>query len=671
MRASDYRRKIQRWRRLLLGGIAGVLAALVGLYLFGRAGREGGRPIAAPEEAGGEGFTLQGEGFDYTVSQGDQPLFRIRGDRIRSDREQNVELEGVQITYFRADGSSYVLSGRSALYNRETNEARLEGGVRMASAKGLELETTGLTLTNGGRDLHSLAAVRFRIGEDLGGTAGQLRAQLRRELFVLGGGVTVDSQRGAVVPMSLRAQRVALERREHVLRAEGEVHLTHGASRIQARRVAAFFAEDERTLRRVAARWEVRGELVPEAGGGAPLRIAGDRLAAQLDAAGREVEQVQLEGGGGRAARLETTAPRGGERRLRASQISAHLESGALRSAVAAGHVDLEEPVAGCPGVRRAQAAQAEAAFGAGGALAAVTLSGDVRLSSPDLRATGQRAYVEEASGRAELFGRDGADAMAANQRGELHAPHIVYTRSTGVLHADGGVRAELAASDGGAVAGIPLGSQSGPIRVEAAEATWQGQPPTFSFSGEVRAWRGDNLLTADQLRGDESTGQLSASGGVRTLWVLESADAHAADDADDAAAAAGAAQPPIEVAAATLLYRREQAELLYGGGVRVTQEKRVMTCQDARVELDQNQRARRMTCAGQARLDDPAAGRRVTGETADYDLPGKVITVSGDPVTLNDEERGVARGRQLIYDVAAGTVRLLAGEQAAPEGQV
>jgi LPS export ABC transporter protein LptC len=659
VRASDHQRRIQRWRRLLLGGIATVLAALVGLYLFGRAGRESGRPIAAPQGADREGITLEGEGFDYTVSQGEQPLFRIRGDRIRSDREQNVELEGVEITYFRADGSSYVLKGRSAVYNRQTHEARLEGEVRMASAKGMELETSALTLTDGGRELLSEAPVRFRFGEDLGGNAGHLRAQLRRELFVLGGGVTVNSRSGAPTPLSLRAQRVALERRERLLRAEGNVRLTHGASSVEARRVAALFAEDERTLRSVAARWEVSGELVPASGRGTPVELGGYRLAADLDPTGKNVSQVELEGGEGRPARLVTAAPRGGERRLRAGRISARLEEGELHSAVATGGVELQEPAVGDGTLRSAEASQAEAQFGAGGALVAVTLTGDVRLAGPDLRATGQRAYVEQAGGRAELFGkRGGVDAMAANQRGELRAPHLVYTRANGVLHADGGVKAQLAARDGSAVAGVALGSEGGPIRVEAAEANWQEEPPTFSFAGQVRAWRGDNLLTAEQLRGNERNGELSASGGVRTLWVLTGEE--------DAAAAKGA-EPPIEVAAATLLYRRDQGELLYGGGVRVTQEKRVLTCRDARVELDAEQQARRMTCAGQARLDDAAAGRRVTGDVADYDLQGKTITVAGDPVTLDDQVRGVARGRQLVYDVASGSVRLLAEEPAAP----
>src|SRR5262245_24103403 len=102
MAASPQVRKLQRLRHLLLAALAAAILGVVGLYMFGRAGREA--PSAqADGTAGKPGVAVAGEGFDYTLTQGDAKIFRIRGDRIRSDRDENVELEGVALTFY-ADG---------------------------------------------------------------------------------------------------------------------------------------------------------------------------------------------------------------------------------------------------------------------------------------------------------------------------------------------------------------------------------------------------------------------------------------------------------------------------------------------------------------------------------------------------------------------------------------
>ena len=64
--------------------------ALVGLYLFGRAGRTAPPPREEPgleEESPGGEITLIGEDFDFTHSEAEQPVFRIRGESVRADRE--------------------------------------------------------------------------------------------------------------------------------------------------------------------------------------------------------------------------------------------------------------------------------------------------------------------------------------------------------------------------------------------------------------------------------------------------------------------------------------------------------------------------------------------------------------------------------------------------------
>ena len=68
-------------------------------------------------------------------------------------------------------------------------------------------------------------------------------------------------------------------------------------------------------------------------------------------------------------------------------------------------------------------------------------------------------------------------------------------------------------------MAGTPLSKGEGPVHVESQEAFWRQQPSSFLFRGDVRAWRGENLLLAPELRGDREADQLVATGGVKTLW--------------------------------------------------------------------------------------------------------------------------------------------------------
>ncbi len=654
MAASPQVRRLQRIRYLLLAALGISVAGIAGLYLFGRAGRE-----ATPEEqAGGAepGVALAGEGFDYTLTQGDSKIFRIRGDHIRSDRDDNVELEGVALTFYAEGGKEYNLAGKAAIYNRQSHNAHIEGPIKLSGPGGVALETEALSLDRGGRQLLSNAPVTFRVGEQLQGKARELRAMLPREVFMLVGAVEVNGVGGGV-PLRLRAKRVVFERKDRMLRAEGDVELQRGGSTVTAQRLSAELSEDEKRLKSMQARWQVRGALHREAADAArsdtPLptgaEISGERLAV-LFTETSEVSRIELEGDGGSSASLETRDEGGARRRLQAPRVIAELAGGVLQRAESSGGTRIETTASGA--TRTATAATAQAFFDPRGNLATVTLEGGVAMTDATVTASGERAVLDEQAGKAELFGKD---ARARSPRGELLAPHIVWTRATALVHADGGVRATLEQKEGGGFAATPLGGE-GPVRVEAREANWQEVPPTYSFVGAVRAWRGDNLLVAEQLRGSEADGQLAASGGVETTWVPEPRPGETPRE-------------PIEVRAPTLVYRRSESYASYAGGVRITQEKRIVTCQEAKVSLDQRNRAERVVCTGDVVVDDPPMNRRVEGDRAEYDVAAQQITVFGEPVTLSDLQRGKAQGRQLVYDMEKGTIRLLSVAEAGGQG--
>jgi lipopolysaccharide export system protein LptA len=337
---------------------------------------------------------------------------------------------------------------------------------------------------------------------------------------------------------------------------------------------------------------------------------------------------------------------------------------------------------------RRATGDRAVADFGADGVLGSIALTGDVKLSSGALRASGRRGVYDalgdhaeleggvvltddgvEATGergvfdlrrdRGELFGRP---AVVETDRGRMEAPRLRYTRADGLAHGTGGVRARLEEAEDSALGGTPLGRGDGPVWVEAEEGTFRDQPRTFLFQGRVRAWRGDDLLVANELRGDEPEDRLVATGDVRTLWVPEKEGAEA-----------GEAEAPLEVRASELVYRKSRRLLTYTGGVVARQEGRTMACREMELELAEGGGVAELVCAGAARVEDPVQGRTLVGERLLYHPDRRVVEVeaaAGGKVTMKDREGNVIEGPRMIYDLDADRVQVVgrAGEAAAPE---
>ncbi len=642
---------IQRARRILLAALALSIVGLVALYLFGRAGRTpepGPGPEASPAET-----TLVGHGFDYTVTRGDVPVFRVRGERVRSDQDDNVSLDGAEITFYRDKQPAYSLRGRAARYNRETQEAEIQDNVQLSGPRGIALQASGLTVAKGGEELSSSGNITFQLGGDLAGRSQSLRGDLRTDTFALEGAVEAATLPGRPgPPASLHADRLVLERVRDIVRAEGAVRLQRGSDTLSAMRVGAHLDDDEKRIKFINANWDIQGEILSADGSGSTLRFQGDHLEVQLDPQGKRPESVQLESQDDAApAHLQVIDPDGGERAVSAPVIFADFQEGALHSAAALRGVVVEEtPQAGGPPARHAEARRMETAFLPDGKVQGTTLVGDVVIHEGALEAGGDRAYLDQQSGRAELFGDD---ARVASDRGELRAPHITYTRSDGLAKADGGVEGLLRDAQGQSLGGTPLATGEGPIHVQSESALFQEKQRVFYFQGKVRAWRGTSLLLAEQLQGDDANGRLSASGGVRSVWVQtpRPEEANAADAKPPA---------PIEVTAPTLVYGRQERAALYSGGVTVRQEKRQLTCDELKIEFDADNHARWMRCRGNTRLDDPEFSRKVAGKDADYDVVARRLTIEGDPVTLTDPVHGKAEGKRVIYEVDSANLRIL-----------
>jgi lipopolysaccharide transport protein LptA len=122
-------------------------------------------------------------------------------------------------------------------------------------------------------------------------------------------------------------------------------------------------------------------------------------------------------------------------------------------------------------------------------------------------------------SGHGEFFG---APVDLTSPRGRMRAPHVIYTTADQLVHAVEGVRAQIEQANDANLTGSALGEGKGPVLVVSQEAFWRRPQASFVFRGDVRAWRGDNLLLTPELTGERTPqgDQLGATRGVKTVWI-------------------------------------------------------------------------------------------------------------------------------------------------------
>ena len=635
-----------RVRRLLLALIVLLVAALAGLYWFGRAGRP--RPLADTETGEvlipeGE-ITLVGEGFEFTHTEGPRPVFRIRGESVRADRAGTVYLDDVGLTLYDEEGVGYEVSSRQASFNRDSRAARLAGDVVFEGPEGARLETRGVRLEREGDLIESAGPVRFVYG-DFQGRANRMRLHRDKDLYTLSGNVVVESREGIAPASRLTTKRLTFERGRHQVRATDDVVVVRGEDRIAAQLVNAFLDETDSTPVFLRARFEVEGRLSD--GSGRPMTFRGRSLSLLRDAAGM-AKVAEMEGGGaGEPLEVVTSGPRGSRQKLSAGFAIARFEGGEPSTLIAFGAPRLLETRGSGQGsfVREVSARRLEGAF-RGGELATVTGEGAFRYRDAEVTARGERARYDVAADKGEMTG---APVELVSDRGELQAPRVIYDRSAGLVNAREGVRATMREAADVGFAGSPLGEGEGPVRVEAAEAWWRDDPRSALFRGDVRAWRDESLLLAASVRADR-TGRgdrLEAEGGVRTVWVP-------APERRDAAPPA-----PVEVTSRTLVYDQPAEELIYEGDVRAEQQSRTLACPRLVVELTEGGEAETMDCTGSFELVDAAAGHVGRGRAAVYDLASRTVTMRGDPVTFTKSDGSEVRGPFVVYDLATGAAQV------------
>lgn len=643
-------------RRVLLAvGLLGVmtLVLLLVAYRFGQTGLDDGDDEGRTAAATAEETLTAGEGFAWTHTIEGRQIFQIQAEKNLQDRQDTTYLETVVLDIFREDGERYRVTSNNARVNEATREARLEGDVVVSGWGDLVLKARAFDLQQEGRILSSIGAVEFSYPPDFEGRATRLRIDRRTDFITLSGGVHIRSVPGAETDVRLDCERLVYRRSEGMVRALDDVYVRFGEQELRTRALTLFLLDDQKSLRSLRARWDIAGSArtLNEFGGETRLEVRGDYFQLAPDPESPTTRAIELTGSDSSPAVLKIVAPDGLGRTLRARRLEGEIVDGQPAFIKGEGEplvidelFDLDEPYL----LRQLCADRLNARFLADGSLSHIFLERRVELWDRDLYLSGgSKAELEIAEGRVAI---EGPEVELFSERGDLAAPRITFSRKQGLIRAESGVRASLESGSATALEQSPFGQGQGPIRVESKEAFYTSEPAAFTFTGAVRAWRDQNLLLAEQLRGDQTTQEMAASGGVRTLWF--SAPRPGTGEA-------GVPQP-IEVTADLLTYRRADSTVIYSGHVRVEQQRRTLSCGELAVELEGDGRqAKRMTCRDDVELVDPVESQRVSGDVAVYSVAANQVEIYGDKVRLVDSQNNRLEGKYLLYNLGLGKVEI------------
>jgi lipopolysaccharide transport protein LptA len=640
-------------RRTLLVAFVVFLVVVAMTYVLRRRSRSSvPKPARTSMEEAEPHLILSGEGFDYALTEGGQELFHIRAKRILSEGEDEYVLEQVEIEITRDDGGIYQIEGGRAEVNLSTNRATLDGGVKFFGPRGLEMTTEGLEVRRRGDLLVSSSPVEFGFLGRFTGRADHLRANARRNNFVLAGEVTIDTFPGDEVPMSVRSLRLVYDRDIKLLRLEGNVELRRAGSVLRARRLALKLAKDENTLAFARAYWDVEGRLEQDSADGVPrtVELAGNELSLLFVEGTEQILKAELEGDGTRLAMLTFDDGLGLKQRIQSDYLLADFDQGTPSLTQAFDRVQIDEYIglAPEPVLRRICADSAEASILPSGEIGEVRLLGDVEVQDGESHAHGDQVRADfAADGEVELIGDL---ARVWSPQGRLEAPRIIHNRAKGEIHAGEPVSAWIEGVGQLSPTGVDSGNE--PIRIQAREAVWSEASSTVLFRGDVRAWQGESFMLADELLGDTAASTLTATGTVRTTWHPEP-DQEVSNDVE------GLPSEPLEVNAPKLVYNQEEGLLTYSGGVTAIQGLRVIRCNELDAAQAEGGGVGEITCRGQVLIDDKKSGNTVAGDVAVYNPKSRKVRVTGRPVILKDSKGTEIRGPVVEYDFATATAQI------------
>lgn len=530
------------------------------------------------------------EGYDYVVTEGGKPTYRVKAARDTAYSDGRHELEQLTLIAYATDGKEKAqVVADHGVYRQQEGEAQFAGHVKMTEAEGLEVTSEKLNYNQIKQVAATDVAVQFKRGDMSGSSTGAVFYSQTKVIDLSKDAhlIKEHTEKGkGGPPIEIRGGWGGYDGIKGLIRFEGAVVVTQGTQEGRADVMNGYFdAATKKKLERI----ELRGNSFLKDG----------RKGKQAEAQARDMDfffdgEQQLTKavavGAAKARSLEPDAPRD----LSAERVEALYapspQGSNLQSTTTQGRtvlklveVDTKQPAKSAERVLEADAVQTtfspdgrflQRAEASGNAVLTITpVQVTPKSERQTLRASkfnadyfekgnALKTFVAEGNAVAEFEPLQPAPTQAKDKTQGQGSPRTKRTlngqKLTANLHQQSQEITDLTA-DG------EVKYTDGDRNVTAARGVYDAATQTVALRGKPLLWDANARTNADEIDANLDTGESQARGHVRTTYYSR--------ETTGGAAPFKKGKAPVTIAADRAMVRHREGAARYLGNARAWQD--------------------------------------------------------------------------------------------------
>jgi lipopolysaccharide export system protein LptA len=504
--------------------------------------------------------------------KGARENFRLEAEKQLTYQDGSTKLIGVKITIER-EGKTYIVTGNETKAGSNQSNIEIVGNVHLTSNDDLDVTAGTATYTETEGIVRAPGDVTFKRGR-MSGTAFDFTYDKNRDQIGLADktNITLAADPKGEGATTITSGSALLARKDKFASFERSVHIVRTDQVIDSASAIFDLTQDEKHITGLELTGTARITMPAAAPGGlsglsgdnikltyvpnteilqraslstgASLRLAGDKGAPEKTLSASTLDMELAPDGTTVTALtareqvvLDLPAPKGQpSKSIRsASLVGTGDAQAGLKAAVFTDNVEYRE-TGGTPPVQRVVNSRVLDTTLANGFsdIRLARFSGNVRFRDGGTQATSAVVEYQVPTGEVELTGKIGnALPRVEDDRVKVDAVRINMTFPGPRLIAQEGVTTLLkpakpgATTASGSKAKMPgIMQQDQQVNGKSDKLTYNGETSAMELSGNATLWQGDTKIQGPVVQIDGSTGNLSASGGVRSWMVVQDTNA-------------------------------------------------------------------------------------------------------------------------------------------------